>query len=437
MIVHEIPSYKLSNSLLYEITGISAKALYTSAMGFLLICLFILPSTLLAVVPDNFLTFDPLYLEKLLLKTPINSLYRQGEVVDHFTPLAKKHGYWKNSAFPVPKFFRDSTKFWHNAYTAYSSYQVVLHHRDRLGTIYKVLDFEKLHKKIKDPFLAFSLQNDICSQEALLYKKQLSTTSPQDALSLRFQTGQKEKFHFGLENFAPYARTIESIVQDFNLPKELIALPFVESNFNTHAVSSAGAQGVWQFISSTARSFMTLNQDVDYRLNPVLSTYAAMALLSQNYKILKRWDLALTAYNAGTPLLYRASQDLKKKKRADSLENIFASYPHPNLGFAVQNYYAAFLALSHLIPNRHLYFKDLKKLERTKLTLYRAKIDIVPEILAKDLPSDPLFLITNRHLLKPQDSYRQPLIVTSTKLHPKRYQVISKSKNVILKNLKN
>ncbi len=406
-------------------------------MRSLLFCLLICPSALKALVPENFLSYDPLYLDKLALKAPVKTLYRQGKIVDHFTPLAKSNNYWKKSAFPVTPYFRLAAKFWHNAYTAYSSSQVILHHRERLDQVYKVLDFTALHKKIKDPFLAYSLQNDFCTQELIAFKQQLSKSKPEEASLLRFQTGQKNNFHLGLKHFAPYATTLESIVKDFNLPKELIALAFVESNFNTHAVSSAGAQGVWQFITATARSFMTVNQEIDYRLNPILSTYAAMALLEQNFKILKRWDLALTAYNAGTPLLHKASQDLKKKKKDNNLENIFANYPHPNLGFAVQNYYAAFLALSHIIPHRHRYFEDLKKLERKTFTIYRAKIDITPSALAKDLPSDPLFLITNRHLLNPSASYRQPLIITSTKLHPKRYQVISKNKDVVLKNLKN
>ncbi len=68
----------------------------------------------------------------------------------------------------------------------------------------------------------------------------------------------------------------------------------VESNFETHAVSSAGAQGIMQIMPQTQKD-LGLDSPFDYRLN----IEAGVRYLRMQYDRFRRLDLALAAYNAG------------------------------------------------------------------------------------------------------------------------------------------
>src|SRR3546814_11437685 len=85
-------------------------------------------------------------------------------------------------------------------------------------------------------------------------------------------------------------------LEDRGMPTELALLPFVESNFNPEAVSSAKAAGLWQFIPSTGRHF-NLNQNTfrDERLSLLASTDAALTYLQHLHDMLGARQLALAA----------------------------------------------------------------------------------------------------------------------------------------------
>ncbi len=89
-------------------------------------------------------------------------------------------------------------------------------------------------------------------------------------------------------------------VEKRNMPAELALLPFVESAFVTHAVSSAKATGMWQFMPATGRDF-DLKQNIfrDDRRDVLASTRAALDYLGRLYKMFGDWHLALAAYNWG------------------------------------------------------------------------------------------------------------------------------------------
>ena len=84
------------------------------------------------------------------------------------------------------------------------------------------------------------------------------------------------------------------------LPTELALLPFIESAFVTHSVSSAKATGMWQFMPATGRDF-ALKQNIflDDRRDVLASTRAALDYLGRLYKTFGDWHLALAAYNWG------------------------------------------------------------------------------------------------------------------------------------------
>ncbi len=91
------------------------------------------------------------------------------------------------------------------------------------------------------------------------------------------------------------------------MPTELALLPYVESAFNPHAVSTAKASGMWQFMAATGKDF-DLKQNVfrDDRRDVLASTRAALDYLSRLYAQFGDWQLALAAYNWGEGNVQRA-----------------------------------------------------------------------------------------------------------------------------------
>jgi len=85
-----------------------------------------------------------------------------------------------------------------------------------------------------------------------------------------------------------------------NVPPPLaLAVAKIESDFDNRALSKAGARGVMQIMPATARGVFKTDPDAlwDPRVNARLGT----RFLRQLYETYgKRWDLALSHYNAGT-----------------------------------------------------------------------------------------------------------------------------------------
>ncbi len=106
-----------------------------------------------------------------------------------------------------------------------------------------------------------------------------------------------------------YLYHIVEAVEKRGLPMELALLPFVESGFEPHALSSAQAAGLWQFIPGTAQRFrLKLSDQYDARRDIVASTEAALDYLQFLHGIFKDWKLALAAYNWGEEAVARAVQ---------------------------------------------------------------------------------------------------------------------------------
>ena len=103
--------------------------------------------------------------------------------------------------------------------------------------------------------------------------------------------------------FGRYAARLpymEKAFEKAGVPKELAALCIVESQAGDRALSQAGALGLWQFMPTTARDYgMTVNENVDERLDWKRSTDCAARYLAAMKKNLGSWPLAVAAYNCG------------------------------------------------------------------------------------------------------------------------------------------
>jgi membrane-bound lytic murein transglycosylase D len=105
----------------------------------------------------------------------------------------------------------------------------------------------------------------------------------------------------------PYFNLIESILNQYGLPRELKYIAVIESNLSTAATSHVGAGGPWQFMPYTARDYgLVVNGYYDERRDYFKSTHAASRYLLSLYKQFHDWLLVMAAYNGGPGRVYSA-----------------------------------------------------------------------------------------------------------------------------------
>lgn len=143
----------------------------------------------------------------------------------------------------------------------------------------------------------------------------------------------RRHFERYLARSATYRPLVEAKLAEAGLPQDLIYLAMIESGFNAHAHSHAGASGLWQFMPSTGRMYdLRVDWWVDDRRDPIKSTDAAVAHLADLHRMFKGdWLLAWSAYNAGPGRVRRAmaaggTRDFWKLARGRHLPTETANY---------------------------------------------------------------------------------------------------------------
>lgn len=291
------------------------------------------------------------------------------------------------SAIPVLPRLKTQIEFWKKIFATYSTRQVVIHDALHLNRIYTVLDFQPLaesgasdaevaayaQRKVEDEkeqvrailLRLHQLGPDpagLSAEERKIWALFANVKEPSKFLQaaaedrIRGQSGLRERFAVGLEVSRRYLPEMEAIFRRAGLPVELTRLPLVESCFNVRAYSKAGAAGIWQFMPVTGRLYMRVDDAVDERRDPIISTTAAAQHLKRNYEVLGNWPLAITAYNHGRAGMVRATETVSS---ADLVE-IIQKYHGPAFKFASRNFYAEFLAALEVEQHFEDYFGELR-----------------------------------------------------------------------------
>lgn len=169
--------------------------------------------------------------------------------------------------------------------------------------------------------------------------------TPEVASLIDFYTGPyRERLVAALERAARFLPLIRPYLAQMKLPQDLAWLPLVESAFHPNARSRAKATGLWQFMAGTARLYdLRCDGIVDERLDPQLSTKAALAHLADLYATFGDWELALAAYNSGAGKVEKA---LRRARGGKDFWSIRKFLPRET-----RNYVPAFWAALIVVKN--------------------------------------------------------------------------------------
>ena len=115
-----------------------------------------------------------------------------------------------------------------------------------------------------------------------------------------------------LERMRSHRTLIDMKLDEYGLPKELMAVPLVESGYRNLEPSGKAGQGagLWMFIKPTAHRYsLRVDEQVDDRLDVAAETDAAMRMFSELHAHFGDWALALLAYNIGAARVERGIQE--------------------------------------------------------------------------------------------------------------------------------
>jgi len=143
-----------------------------------------------------------------------------------------------------------------------------------------------------------------------------------------FQTKGRRQFEIWLDRLDVYGPMISQILEECNVPPEIIYLAMIESGLNPKAYSKAAANGMWQFVYATGKRY-GLERTFD------------------------NWYLALAAYNVGEGRIRRATR----------LHQTLDFWQLHSLPRETRNYMPYFLAATILAkdPEKYGFYKKEKK----------------------------------------------------------------------------
>ncbi|MEM8963371.1 MAG: transglycosylase SLT domain-containing protein, partial [Acidobacteriota bacterium] len=281
--------------------------------------------------------------------------------------------------FPVPQELSANVAFWKLVYSKFDDDKVLVHDNRHLDIIYTVIDLsdvadqsetrqrlvkrkrieaqKTLFRRVLSDLAAGRSRDGFEAQEervASLFADIPGGPAKYRAAMdrIRHQTCLRNQFAEAVERSGLYMETFEETFARRGLPTELARLPFVESMFRNEARSKAAASGLFQFMASTARSYLTMSAETDERHDPFRAADAAARLLARNHERLGTWPLALTAYNHGANGMARAVRKLGTR----DIGTISRDYRSRTFGFASRNFYSEFVAAASVYHHRERHF---------------------------------------------------------------------------------
>ena len=269
----------------------------------------------------------------------------------------------ENSVFKVPIEMRERVNFWKQIYAEVSVDEGLfhlLHHPDVvLGSInlQNIKNDKSLTLKQKDLVIKKVIDNE---REQIAQKWKIK-----DIKQIRLQMGLKERMQNALFVSGRYLPMMEKVFKGKQLPIELTRLVFVESSFNVNAQSKVGASGLWQIMPFVAKPKGYMHDLYDKRNHPYYATLLAADILKSNYQGLKKWPLAVSAYNHG---LYGVKKMVLKNNSGHLPDLIESDEVTKTWGFASENFYACFLAVLEVEKEAQSFFgQSLTKSEPLKM----------------------------------------------------------------------
>jgi len=146
---------------------------------------------------------------------------------------------------------------------------------------------------------------------------------------------------------------IVKILREEGIPEDFYYLMLAESGL-THNSSGKGAKGFWQFIEETARLYgLTVNDNIDERLNHIKSTKAACKYFKDAYAKFNSWTLTAASYNMGMGGVTSALN-----------RQMTGSYYDLYLNTETSRYIFRFLALKVIFEHPENYGFDIKDKEK-------------------------------------------------------------------------
>ena len=286
--------------------------------------------------------------------------------------------YETGGQFPVPEEIRPNVDFWRHVYGDWSRGQVAFHDNEHLGVVYEVGELPgAVHEGYTNEQKGWVRSREALYRDRLRVLEQKVrtraplTSSDKQLLAkieqgagrgaiygaadrVRSQRGVRERFKRGLEISGRYDPSFRKIMRAKGVPEDLAYLPHVESSFQTHARSSVGAAGIWQFMPATGRDYgMRVDRTIDERLDPIICADGAARYLSAAHDKLGSWPLAITSYNHGKGGVAKA-----KAQYGDDIGRIVTHYKGRAFGFASRNFYASFVAAREVARQPERYFPE-------------------------------------------------------------------------------
>jgi len=333
--------------------------------------------------------------------------------------------------FPRPKGLEPAVQFWTKVFTDVTTDEGYIHDDWYLDVIYSKFTFDRKLTRRQNQnrldqekktivkilrTLSRGKRSGLTSEEKrvlALWPDDVSNDTLKSAMGrVRFQLGQADKFKAGLIRSGRWRAFILDNLKKNGMPREIAALPHVESSFNPKAYSHVGAAGLWQFTRSTGRRFLRIDHIVDERMDPFKASVAAAQLLQNNYDVIGTWPLAMTAYNHGAAGMRHAAQ----KMGTTDIEYIIKNYKSPSFKFASRNFYTAFLAVNDIQDDYQKYFGNVQLEAPVNDEILKTPAFISANTLAKALgiPKDEL---------QDRNPALRPAVWNNSKLIPKGFDI--------------